>query len=317
MCGFSGILRFDKNGEVDPSLIARMSDTLTHRGPDDAGAYVNGRIGLGHRRLSIIDMEGGHQPMKSDGPGPLQVIVHNGEIYNYLALRVQLKGLGHTFSTASDTEVLLAAYRQWGQGCVDHLRGMFAFAVWDEACQVLFLARDRMGIKPLYYYPGHAAFVFASEIRAILASSLVRSNLEKTALDAFLTLGYTPCLMTMFKGILKLMPGHAMTVDADGRVKTWAYWNFNQVAPTPLSFDDALEKLRELLRESVQMRLMSEVPLGVFLSGGLDSSAITAIMSRGERATGKDIFRGVRGGRRLQRASLCSENSGYFWDRTP
>jgi len=280
MCGICGILNFEKNNQVDPSLITRMSATLTHRGPGDAGDYVAGRVGLGHRRLSIIDIKGGHQPMKSDDRESLQVIVYNGEIYNYLTLRGQLKGLGHTFRTASDTEVLLAAYRQWGHACVDHLRGMFAFALWDEACQVLFLARDRMGIKPLYYYLGHAAFVFASEIRAILASSLVRSDLEKTALDAFLTLGYTPCPMTMFKGILKLMPGHAMTVEANGRVKTWAYWNFNQVAPTLLTFDDAVERLRELLRESVQMRLMSEVPLGVFLSGGLDSSAITAIMCR-------------------------------------
>ena len=280
MCGFCGILRFDKDGEVDPSLITRMSATLSHRGPDDTGAYVNGRIGLGHRRLSIIDIEGGHQPMKSDRSEPLQVIVYNGEIYNYLTLRRELKNLGHTFRTASDTEVLLAAYRQWGHACVDHLRGMFAFAVWDEACQVLFLARDRIGIKPLYYHIDNAAFVFASEIRAILASSLVRSGLEKTAMDVFLTLGYTPGPKTMFKGILKLMPGHAMTVSADGKVETWAYWNFNQIAPTTLVFDDAVERLRELLRESVQMRLMSEVPLGVFLSGGLDSSAITAIMCR-------------------------------------
>ena len=280
MCGFCGILNFNKNSPVDPSLIARMSGTLTHRGPDAAGAYTTGPIGFGHRRLSIIDIEGGHQPMKSVGPEPLQVVVYNGEIYNYITLREELKNLGHTFSTASDTEVLLAAYRQWGHACVDHLRGMFAFAVWNDARKILFLARDRMGIKPLYYHIGQEAFVFASEIRAIHASSLVHSGPEKAALDAFLTLGYTPGPRTLFKGILKLMPGHAMTVDADGRVKTWAYWNFDRVSPTTLVFDDAVEKLRELLRESVQMRLMSEVPLGVFLSGGLDSSAITAIMCR-------------------------------------
>ena len=278
MCGFCGILKFDKYGVVDPSLIARMSDTLAHRGPDDDGTYVDGPISLGHRRLSIIDIKGGHQPMKSDGPESLKVIVFNGEIYNYLTLRRELKGLGHNFRTTSDTEVLLAAYRQWGRLCVERLRGMFAFAIWDKTDKTLFLARDRMGIKPLYYYPGNEAFVFASEIRAILTSSLVSSDLEKSALDAFLTLGYTPCPRTLFKGILKLMPGHAMTVDADGKVETWAYWNFNRVVPTTLSFPDALKRLRELLRESVQLRLMSEVPLGVFLSGGLDSSAITAIM---------------------------------------
>jgi len=278
MCGFCGILNYNKNRPVDLSLIVRMSGTLAHRGPDDAGNYVAGPIGLGHRRLSIIDIKGGHQPMKSGGPESLQVLVYNGEIYNYLTLRRELKALGHTFTTASDTEVLLAAYRQWGRGCVERLRGMFAFAIWDEADKTLFLARDRMGIKPLYYYPGREAFVFASEVRAILASSLVPRDLEKSALDAFLTLGYTPCPGTLFKGILKLLPGHAMTAHADGKVETWAYWNFNRVAPSPLTFTDAVLKLRELLRESVQMRLMSEVPLGVFLSGGLDSSAITAIM---------------------------------------
>ena len=278
MCGFCGILSFEKNVGVDPSLIARISSTLSHRGPDESGVYVKGRIGLGHRRLSIIDIEDGHQPMKSHShDGASQVIVYNGEIYNYLALRRELKDLGHRLRTKSDTEVLLAAYRQWGHQCVDRLRGMFAFAIWNEANNILFLARDHMGIKPLYYHLGHNSFVFASEVRAILATPLVGSNLEKSALDAFLTLGYTPSPKTMFKGVLKLMPGHAMTVDADGKVQTWAYWNFNRVTPAaPLTFNDSKERLRELLQKSVRMQLMSEVPLGVFLSGGLDSSAIVA-----------------------------------------
>lgn len=278
MCGFCGLLRFGQASGVDPSLISRMSATLTHRGPDEGDIHVEGQIGLGHRRLSIIDIAGGHQPMKSHAPGTSQVIVYNGEIYNHLALRRELENLGHTFRTASDTEVLLTAYGEWGRQCVDRLKGMFAFAIWDEAEKTLFLSRDRMGVKPLYYYPGHDAFVFGSEVRAILASSLVRTELENSALDAFLTLGYTPCPKTMFKGIVKLMPGHAMTVSTNGNVQTWPYWNFNRVAPSNLTFTDAKEKLRELLKESVRMRLMSEVPLGVFLSGGLDSSAITALM---------------------------------------
>jgi asparagine synthase (glutamine-hydrolysing) len=255
-----------------------MSATLTHRGPDEEGIHVEGQIGLGHRRLSIIDITGGHQPMKSHAHGTSQVIVYNGEIYNHLDLRRNLEGLGHTFKTASDTEVLLTAYKEWGRQCVDRLRGMFAFAIWDEDEKGLFLARDRIGIKPLYYYMDSEAFVFASEVRAILTSSLVRSELEEPALDAFLTLGYTPCPKTMFKGIVKLMPGYAMTVDANGAMKSKAYWNFNRVAPSNLTFSDAKEKLQELLLESVRIRLMSEVPLGVFLSGGLDSSAITALM---------------------------------------
>ena len=278
MCGFCGILRFEKNAEIDPFLIARMSTTLVHRGPDEGGTHVEGQIGLGHRRLSVIDIAGGHQPMKSHSHGTSQVIVYNGEIYNYIALRRELKGLGHTFRTTSDTEVLLTAYGEWGLQCLDRLKGMFAFAIWDEAEKKLFLARDRIGIKPLYYYLDHKAFVFASEVRAILASSLVRSELEKSSLDSFLTLGYTPCPKTMFSKIRKLMPGHAMTVDASGTMKSGAYWNFSRITPTDLTFTDAVERLKELLRESVQMRLMSDVPLGIFLSGGIDSSAITALM---------------------------------------
>ena len=296
MCGFCGILRFEKGVGVDPSLIVRMSAVLTHRGPDDAGIHVEGQIGLGHRRLRIIDIEGGHQPMESRAhDGASQVIVYNGEIYNYMALRRELESLGHTFRTSSDTEVLLTAYKEWGQQCVDRLNGMFSFAIWDESKKALFLARDRMGIKPLYYYLDRKSFVFASEVRAILASSLVYSEPEKTALDAFLSLGYTPCPNTMFKGILKLAPGHAMTVDANGTIKTKAYWNFNKFVPSKLSFADAKEKLRKLLQESVKMRLMSEVPLGVFLSGGLDSSAITALMSQESNQPFKTFSIGYEG----------------------
>jgi asparagine synthase (glutamine-hydrolysing) len=280
MCGFCGILRFSKSTGVDPSLIAHMSATLTHRGPDDAGLYVEGQIGIGHRRLSIIDVAGGHQPMKSHAYGVSQVIVYNGENYNYMALRRELKGLGHTFRTASDTEVLLTAYGEWGNDCVNHLRGMFAFAIWDESKKSLFLARDRMGIKPLYYYQDDEFVIFASEIKAIFASGMVESSMEYSALDSFLTLGYVPGPMTMSKGISKLLPGHSITIDENGKTEVECYWNFNKITPNPISFSGAQEKLDQLLTDSVEMRLMSEVPLGVFLSGGLDSSAITALMSR-------------------------------------
>ena len=278
MCGFCGIFLFENGIGVDPSLIARMSAILTHRGPDDAGVHIKGQIGLGHQRLSIIDVAGGHQPMEYRTHDNFHIIVYNGEIYNYLALRQELKTLGHTFKTASDTEVLLTAYMEWGCQCVNRLQGMFAFAIWDEAKKAFFLGRDRMGIKPLYYYLGRKAFVFASEVRAILASSMVPSELEKSVLDSFLTLGYTPSPKTMFKGIIKLMPGHTMTVEANGTMKLKAYWNFNRITPTSLAFPDAVKKLREVLWKSVRMHLMSEVPLGIFLSGGLDSSAITALM---------------------------------------
>ena len=279
MCGFCGILRFRGNPGVDPSMIARSSATLAHRGPDDSGIFVGGNIGLGHRRLSIIDIAGGHQPMKRDTHGAVAVIVHNGEIYNYLALRRELKALGENFTTASDTEVVLAAYRQWGDNCVERLTGMFAFAIWDEKRQRLFLARDRMGIKPLYYYQDDACFVFASEIKAIVASSFVKGGLEPSALDSFLSIGYVPSPMTMFKGIQKVVPGHTMSIEVNGEVKTNWYWNFDKIEQRTISFADAEEKLDQLLREAVESRLMSEVPLGVFLSGGLDSSAVVAIMS--------------------------------------
>ena len=271
-------MRFDQGATVDTAHVKAMSASLMHRGPDDGGLYVNGRVGLGHRRLSIIDIAGGHQPMKAQDTGSLQVIVYNGEIYNYRELRRELKGLGHIFKTESDTEVLLSAYGQWGHGCTERLRGMFAFAIWDENNQTLFLARDRMGIKPLYYHLDRKAFVFASEVRAIHLSSLVQTDLDQSVLDAFLTLGYIPGPRTMFKGIRKLMPGHAMTVTVEGHVKRRRYWNFNTIQPANLTFSDAMKRLRELLKHAVQMRLMSDVPLGVFLSGGLDSSAITALM---------------------------------------
>lgn len=278
MCGICGILKLKSNIGVDPSMIAKMSTTLAHRGPDDSGIYVGDQIGLGHRRLSIIDIAGGHQPMESDNHGVLHVIVYNGEIYNYFALRRELKELGHNFKTASDTEVVLASYKEWGENCVVHLRGMFAFAIWDELRKCLFIARDRMGIKPLYYYAGDDCFIFASEIKAILASNMAESRMQYSALDAYLSLGYVPAPATMFKGISKLLPGQSMTMDVNGSSTVECYWNYNKTNTINISFHDAQAKLLQMLKDSVRMHLMSEVPLGVFLSGGLDSSAIIALM---------------------------------------
>jgi asparagine synthase (glutamine-hydrolysing) len=312
MCGICGILNIGDNGCIDEGLLCKMSESFVHRGPDDSGVYVNGQVGLGHRRLSIIDIEGGRQPMRSATPDPIQVIVYNGEIYNYLSIRDELKTLGQNFKTQSDTEVVLAAYKQWGENCLKRLRGMFAIAIWDEGKKALFLARDRMGIKPLYYYLGHKTFVFASEVRAILASSLLHTEIEQSVLDAFLTLGYTPCPKTMFKGIMKLMPGHSMTVESNGALKTKAYWNFNRIAPTKLSFIDAVDRLRKLLRDSVALRLMSEVPLGVFLSGGLDSSAITAIMCRVSGQRVKTFSVGYRGDGTLNELPYAQKIADLF-----
>jgi asparagine synthase (glutamine-hydrolysing) len=290
MCGICGILRFDQGSTVDPAWINAMSASLMHRGPDDSGLYVNGRVGLGHRRLSIIDIAGGRQPMKSHDPGSLRVIVYNGEIYNYLELRRELQCLGHTFETASDTEVLLNAYGQWGHGCTERLRGMFAFAIWDENNQTLFLARDRMGIKPLYYHLDREAFVFASEVRAIQSSSLVQTELEKSVLDAFLTLGYVPGPRTLFKGILKLMPGHAMTVTVEGDVKSWGYWNFNKVQPANLTFADAMKRLREAAAPGRTDAAHERSAPGRFFKRRIGFQRHHSPHVPTERQTGQDVF---------------------------
>jgi asparagine synthase (glutamine-hydrolysing) len=205
-------------------------------------------------------------------------IVYNGELYNYLELKEELIKLGHCFDTRSDTEVVLLAYKQWGSKCVLRMRGMFSFGIWDKNRKSLFLVRDRMGVKPLYFYTGDKSFIFASEIKAILASNMVDSKMRYSALDAFLSLGYVPGPITMFEGISKLLPGHSITIDQNGKTEIECYWNYNKIEMKNISFNDAQAKLLHLIKDSVKIRLMSEVPLGVFLSGGLDSSAITALM---------------------------------------
>jgi asparagine synthase (glutamine-hydrolysing) len=280
MCGICGMLTFDGERQVDLDRISRMSDAIAHRGPDDSGFYLKGPCSLGHRRLSIIDIATGQQPMIDQEDGRVSVIVFNGEIYNYLDVKRELETLGHNFRTKSDTEVILTAYKQWGERCVEKLRGMFAFAVWDERERELFLARDRMGEKPLYYYSGENFFLFASEIKALLASGLLKAELELLAVDSFLTLGYVPAPQTMFKQIFKLLPGYSLSIGMNGEPRTRCYWNFKAIEEKAPSFPQAVDELEQLLTESVKMRLMSEVPLGVFLSGGLDSSSVVALMSK-------------------------------------
>jgi asparagine synthase (glutamine-hydrolysing) len=280
MCGICGLIFFDGNRSVSEKLISSMANSMAHRGPNESGIHVEGQCGLGHRRLSIIDVKGGRQPMNNDHGGCSVTMVYNGEIYNYLDLKRELREIGCQFTTKSDTEVILYAYKKWGVKCVNRFRGMFSFAIWDASLKRLFLVRDRMGIKPLYYYQDNEAVIFASEIKAIFASGLVESIVEHSALDSFLSLGYVPGPMTMFTGISKLLPGHSMTIDESGKTEIECYWNFDKIEFNHISFSGAQQKLDQLLSDSVEMRLMSEVPLGVFLSGGLDSSAITAFMSR-------------------------------------
>jgi asparagine synthase (glutamine-hydrolysing) len=285
MCAICGILNFDHSDPVDRTIVEKMTGTLTHRGPDDEGFFVEGQAGLGFRRLSIIDLSGGHQPIfNEDGSA---AIVFNGEIYNYRGLAADLSSAGHTFTTRSDTETILHAYEQYGDACVDHLRGMFAFAIWDRRRQRLFIARDRLGIKPLYYYRNARFLAFASEIKALLEVPGVPREIDPDAFDQFLTQRYVPGPRTMFKEIFRLQPGHTLVADlhtGNAGVHIRKYWDIDYDARSSDSPRQIAASFDELLDESVRLRLISEVPLGLFLSGGLDSSAI---LSRLHKLTGE------------------------------
>lgn len=277
MCGICGILHFDANKKINSEVIGRMNQTMIHRGPDDSGIYQNGSIGLAHRRLSIIDLDTGHQPMYNEDGSVC--IVFNGEIYNHGELRKELQAKGHQFRTRSDTEAIIHCYEEYGYRCVDKLRGMFAFAVWDSNQQSLFLARDRLGIKPLYYYSDKDSFIFASEVKAIIASGYIKPQVNLRAIDAYVTLGYVPGPETLFSNIYKLLPAHVLRAQ-NGCFAIEEYWDFNSVPSQHMSESDCCETIREVLHECVQMRLMSDVPLGAFLSGGIDSSSVVAIMAQ-------------------------------------
>ncbi len=278
MCGICGVLYKDTQQKVAIDWLADINRTMNHRGPDDEGYFVEGNIGLGHRRLSIIDLAGGHQPIFNEDKSA--VIILNGEIYNYKDLTEELKNKGHIFSTRSDTEVIIHAYEEYGPDCVRKLRGMYAFAIWDKKTKTLMIARDRVGKKPLYYYQDDDVFIFASEIKAILKSGFAKRAVNTRRLDFYLSQGYVPGAETLFEGINKLEPAHYMTINERGRLSISEYWDIDKIETNDYSFSDALDKLKHLLFESIEIRLMSEVPLGVFLSGGLDSSTIIALMSK-------------------------------------
>jgi len=276
MCGIAGILQFD-NRLVSHEMLRRMSDIQSHRGPDADGFFVDGNIGMAHRRLSIIDLSTGHQPM-SNAAGTL-TIVFNGEIYNYIELRDELKSSGHAFRTNSDTEVILAAYEEWGISCQSRLNGMWAFAIWDTASRTLFLSRDRIGEKPLHYCQHGGAFLFSSEIKGILQYGVPQVP-SFELLELYLTLGYIPAPHTFYKNIFKLRPGHCLIVK-DGKLSDKEYWSFPQHPEEEMLENEGqvFEKFDCLLRDSVRLRMRSDVPFGAFLSGGLDSASIVALMS--------------------------------------
>ncbi len=275
MCGINGIAL--REGRVDEGRLIAMRDVLEHRGPDDAGIYIDGNIGLGHRRLSIVDVKGGVQPMLRGGAA----IVFNGEIYNHRESRKVLAQDGVEFTTTSDTETILALYERYGREVVEHLRGMFAFAIWDKAKQSLFIARDRLGVKPLYYvHKDNGDLYFASEIKALLAAGAIEAEVNFAALqDQFANHG-TCGDATLFAGVKRLKPGHTLEWKA-GKVEIREYWDLEfEPKATRASERDFVAEWREMFREAVEMRLMADVPLGMFLSGGIDSSAIAAVMSQ-------------------------------------
>ncbi len=276
MCGIVGLYYFDHSRKVDQADIQQMTDQIVHRGPDDEGIYVKDNLGLGMRRLSIIDLSGGHQPIfNNDGS---KVIVFNGEVYNFLDHRPQLEQKGHRFTTHTDTEVVLHLYEEYGLSFFDKLNGMYGLAIWDDRERELLLARDRIGIKPLYYYQDEEKLVFASEIKAILALPSVKREIDINSLSAFFKYGFTPAPLTLFKGIKKIPPAQYLRVKGD-KLELKNYWRPSYQDKLNGSEREIAEQLYALLKDSVRYRLISDVPLGAFLSGGMDSSGIVHIMS--------------------------------------
>src|ERR1700682_759940 len=282
MCGICGKVKFDRESPVSGTLLKAMADSIAHRGPDDEGFYISGQVGLGFRRLSIIDLAGGHQPLSNED-GTVW-IVFNGEIYNYQELRQELLSKGHIFRTQTDTEVIVHLYEEFGDRCVEKLRGMFGFAIWDERQLKLLLARDRTGIKPLYYGVTDRSLVFGSEMKAILVDPEIKREILPSIVDRFLTFDYVAGDETLFKNIYKLPPGSLMVIQ-DGKSEIKQYWDLH-FSPGNLTIESAEEQLLELLEESVRLHMISDVPVGFLLSGGVDS---TAMLSLAARKTDKPI----------------------------
>ncbi|RLF92177.1 asparagine synthase (glutamine-hydrolyzing), partial [Thermococci archaeon] len=270
MCGISGFT-FE-----DLALVKRMCDVLWHRGPDDEGYYVDAGISLGNRRLAIIDLKTGRQPIYNED-GSI-VVVHDGEIYNFMSLRAELEDHGHDFHTNSDTEVIVHAYEEWGDDFMRKFNGMFAFALWDANRRRLLLARDPCGIKPLYYtILKDGSLIFASEIKAILQHEEIRREVDREAFHYYVNLRFTPREKTMFKGIKRLLPGHYLVME-NGSIKIRKFWD---IIPSPQHYSESylIKKIRDVLKRAIRRHLISDVPLGVYLSGGIDSSTIVAFAS--------------------------------------
>jgi len=278
MCGIFGIVNWD-NRPADGCQVKSQTDTLTHRGPDEEGYYISRNIGLGHRRLSIIDLDSGKQPMANEDGSVW--ITYNGEIYNYPDLKKELEAKGHRFKTNSDTEVIIHGYEEWGENVLPRLRGMFAFGILDEKKREMFLARDRLGKKPLVFYTGKDRFVFSSEIKAIVKDREIPKEINLKGLNDYFGCGYVPAPETIYKNIWKLKPAHFLKIRLSnpGDVRQVKYWQLNYAPDDTLSEDEIINTLVELIRESIRIRLISDVPLGALLSGGIDSSTVVRLMA--------------------------------------
>jgi asparagine synthase (glutamine-hydrolysing) len=283
MCGICGVVNAGNDSLIDKGILHQMCQTIYHRGPDDDGFYFDQQAGLGMRRLSIIDLVSGDQPVANEDE--TLWVVFNGEIYNYKSLQVDFVGKGHQFKTKSDTEVIIHAYEEYGDRCPEHFNGMFAFALWDVPRRRLLLARDHIGIKPLYYWVGQDRLIFGSELKSVIANPAVPREIDLVALDQFLTLEYIPAPRTIFKGVNKLPAGYRL-VYQEGNVHIEQYWD---IPDKEVPSDEKIieEMLIELIDDSVRMQLMSDVPLGAFLSGGIDSSTVVASMSESSNSSVK------------------------------
>lgn len=278
MCGICGKLQFDPAYQVTEAEIKKMAHPIIHRGPDDEGQYLNQNIGLGFRRLSIIDLHTGHQPLTNEYGNVW--IVFNGEIYNFKELREELEAKGHIFRTSTDTETIVHLYEEYGEDCVKKLRGMFGFAIWDDREKVLFCARDRFGIKPFFYHINGSSFLFGSEIKNILQADGISQKVDMNVMDYYLTYGYTPVDKTIFKAIKKLEPAHTLHIKAGGEPVIKKYWDIKFEPDYKKTEEEWCELIEHKLKEAIEMRMVSDVPLGAFLSGGIDSSSVVALMSQ-------------------------------------
>jgi len=276
MCGICGVVSFQAGHVTDKSILQRMNQTLNHRGPDDEGYYQDTQASLAMRRLSIIDLFTGQQPIANENSDIW--VVYNGEIYNFQAVRAELQQRGHQFKTQTDTEIIVHAYEEYGDDCVKRFNGMFALALWDSRRCRLFMARDHLGIKPLYYWAGQDKLVFGSELKALVIHPDVPRQINLAAVDLFLSLEYIPSPLTIYEGIFKLPPGHILVMEA-GRLQLSQYWDVAR-QPVGEDEDECAETLAGLMKEAVQIRMISDVPVGAFLSGGIDSSAVVGYMSQ-------------------------------------